>query len=120
MLTSEWIQGVKLWDKHIFTGKYNASDEENTGMGLREAYVMTTVNDDFSSQMFKWGFVHCGPHPSNIFVRRHPTAKRQIVLVDHGLYVSLTDNMWRQYARFWKYLLMGDQKDCTRYQLLGG
>ncbi|UKZ94843.1 uncharacterized protein TrAFT101_009699 [Trichoderma asperellum] len=110
VLTSEWIHGANLWDKDIITGKYEASDEANSAMGLREADVMTTVIDLFSSQMFKWGFVHCDPHPGNIFVRRLPTGQPQIVLIDHGLYVSLTDNLRRQYARFWKCLLMGDQK----------
>ncbi|KAH8122150.1 ABC1 family-domain-containing protein [Trichoderma asperelloides] len=110
VLTSEWIHGANLWDKDIITGKYEASDEANSAMGLREADIMTTVIDLFSSQMFKWGFVHCDPHPGNIFVRRLPTGKPQIVLIDHGLYVSLTDNLRRQYAQFWKCLLMGDQK----------
>ncbi|KAK1242836.1 hypothetical protein MKX08_005648 [Trichoderma sp. CBMAI-0020] len=110
VLTSEWIHGANLWDRDIITGKYDASDEASTAMGLGEADVMTTVIDLFSSQMFKWGFVHCDPHPGNIFVRRLPTGKPQIVLIDHGLYVSLTDNLRRQYARFWKSLLMGDQK----------
>lgn len=110
VLTSEWIHGAKLWDRDIITGKYDASDEANSAMGLREADVMTTVIDLFSSQMFKWGFVHCDPHPGNIFVRRLPTGKPEVVLIDHGLYVSLTDDLRRQYARFWKSLLMGDQK----------
>ncbi|PNP43059.1 hypothetical protein TGAMA5MH_04992 [Trichoderma gamsii] len=110
VLTSEWIHGANLWDKDTITGKYDASDEANSAMGLREADVMTTVIDLFSSQMFKWGFVHCDPHPGNIFVRRLPSGKPQIVLIDHGLYVSLTDKLRRQYARFWKSLLMGDQK----------
>ncbi|KAL7910372.1 ABC1 family domain-containing protein [Trichoderma velutinum] len=110
VLTSEWIHGAKLWDRDIITGAHNPSSETSSGMGLKEADIMTTVIDLFSSQMFKWGFVHCYPHPGNMFVRRLPSGKPQIVLIDHGLYVSLSDNLRRQYARFWKSLLTGDQK----------
>ncbi|KAK1244420.1 hypothetical protein MKX07_003219 [Trichoderma sp. CBMAI-0711] len=110
VLTSEWIHGAKLWDKDIITGQYSGSGEVSSGMGLNEADIMTTVIDLFSSQMFKWGFVHCDPHPGNMFVRRLPSGKPQIVLIDHGLYVSLSDDLRRQYARFWKSLLTGDKK----------
>lgn len=110
VLTSEWIHGAKLWDKDVITGEYNPLDEASSGMGLKEVDVMTTVIDLFSSQMFKWGFVHCDPHPGNMFVRRLPSGKPQIVLIDHGLYVTLSDDLRRQYARFWKSLLTGDQK----------
>ncbi|KAL7806868.1 ABC1 domain-containing protein [Trichoderma aethiopicum] len=110
VLTSEWIHGAKLWDKDIITGQYNGTDGISSGMGLNEVDVMTTVIDLFSSQMFKWGFVHCDPHPGNMFVRRLPSGKPQIVLIDHGLYVSLSDDLRRQYARFWKSLLTGDKK----------
>ncbi|RFU77505.1 abc1 domain-containing [Trichoderma arundinaceum] len=110
VLTSEWIHGAKLWDKDIITGEYDPSAEASSGMGLKEADVMTTVIELFSSQMFKWGFVHCDPHPGNMFVRRLSSGKPQIVLIDHGLYVSLSDDLRRQYARFWKSLLTGDKK----------
>ncbi|UKZ82619.1 hypothetical protein TrVFT333_010412 [Trichoderma virens FT-333] len=110
VLTSEWIHGAKLWDRDIITSTHNPSDETSLGMGLKAADIMTTVIDLFSSQMFKWGFVHCDPHPGNMFVRRLPSGKPQIVLIDHGLYVSLSDDLRRQYARFWKSLLTGDQK----------
>ncbi|KAM0257674.1 hypothetical protein ACHAQJ_004238 [Trichoderma viride] len=110
VLTSEWIHGAKLWDRDIITGEYDPSDEASSGMGLKEVDVMTTVIDLFSSQMFKWGFVHCDPHPGNMFVRRLSSGKPQVVLIDHGLYVSLSDDLRRQYARFWKSLLTGDQK----------
>ncbi|KAH6605373.1 abc1 domain-containing [Trichoderma cornu-damae] len=111
VLTSEWIHGAKLWDKDVITGEYDPSGEASSpGMGLKEADVMATVVELFSSQMFKWGFVHCDPHPGNMFVRRLSSGKPQIVLIDHGLYVSLSDTLRRQYARFWKSLLTGDQK----------
>lgn len=43
--------------------------------------------------IFKFGFVHCDAHPGNILVRRKPKSNPldyQIVLLDHGLYRSLS------------------------------
>ncbi len=45
----------------------------------------------FSDQIFITGFVHCDPHPGNVFVRPHPKNKNnfQIVILDHGLCIPL-------------------------------
>lgn len=113
VMTTEWIRGAKLWDKDIITGKYDASADQSlgtAGMGLNGGEVMQTVIDFFSSQMFQWGFVHCDPHPGNMFVRRLPSGKPQVVLIDHGLYVTLNSDLRRQYARFWRALLTADQQ----------
>ncbi|EKG10380.1 ABC-1 domain-containing protein [Macrophomina phaseolina MS6] len=103
VLTTEWVDGTKLWDKEQLV-----RSPEDGGLGLRLGDIMTTVIDLFSAQMFQWGFVHCDPSPGNIFVRRLPSGKPQIVLIDHGLYATLTDDSRRKYARFWKALLMRD------------
>ncbi|GME25283.1 putative abc1 domain protein [Neofusicoccum parvum] len=103
VLTTEWVDGAKLWDKERLTASTDAG-----GLGLGLGDVMTTVIELFSAQMFQWGFVHCDPHPGNIFVRRLPSGKPQIVLIDHGLYATLTDDFRRKYARFWKAMLMRD------------
>ena len=37
--------------------------------------------------IFKFGYVHCDPHPGNVLVRKdRATGRPQIVLLDHGLY----------------------------------
>lgn len=103
VLTTEWVDGAKLWDKERLVRR-----PDDGGLGLRLADVMATVIDLFSAQMFQWGFVHCDPSPGNIFVRRLPSGKPQVVLIDHGLYATLTDESRRRYARFWKALVMRD------------
>jgi aarF domain-containing kinase len=47
----------------------------------------------FSDQIFVTGFVHCDPHPGNVFVRPHPknAKKFQIIILDHGLCLGLTN-----------------------------
>lgn len=66
--------------------------------------------DLFSAQMFLWGWVHCDPHPGNIFIRRLPSGKPELVLIDHGLYIHMSPNFRHQYSLFWKSLMTFDNK----------
>ena len=146
IMTTEWIEGVRLWDKNALTqpwlGGYgkgspgaNATPlspseistranngtgllkpernewrgrRGNGGLGLSLKQVMTTMIDLFSAQMFLWGLVHCDPHPGNIFIRRKPNGQPELVLIDHGLYVSMTPKFRRQYCQFWKAIMTFD------------
>ncbi|KAL3293927.1 abc1 domain protein [Colletotrichum asianum] len=105
ILTTEWIHGLTLRDKEGIT---TASTPSGRGLGLNLGDVMETVIELFSAQMFRYRFVHCDPHPGNIFVRRLPSGKPEIVLLDHGLYITLPENLRQQYALFWKGLLTQD------------
>lgn len=80
------------------------------GLGLSLKDVMTTMIDLFSAQMFLWGWVHCDPHPGNIFIRRLPSGKPELVLIDHGLYVHMKPEFRHQYSLFWKSLMTFDNK----------
>lgn len=151
VMTAEWIEGVRLWDRESITRPWlggwwegspgcqgtpldapKAEDpvtrvarnpnlakikpERNHwrgwngkgGLGLSLKDVMTTMVDLFSAQMFLWGWVHCDPHPGNIFIRRKPSGQAELVLIDHGLYIHMDPNFRHQYARFWKALLAFD------------
>ncbi|THC93959.1 hypothetical protein EYZ11_006570 [Aspergillus tanneri] len=154
VLTAEWVEGVRLWDKDAITRPWRGGWRQGTpgcrgmpldstdggkstsrqarpptattttllkperthwrgtnqrgGLGLSLKEVMTTMVDLFSAQMFLWGYVHCDPHPGNIFVRRTPSGQAEIVLIDHGLYIHMSPEFRHQYARFWKALLTFD------------
>ncbi|KAI0839556.1 ABC1-domain-containing protein [Hypoxylon sp. FL0890] len=155
VLVTEWIEGVRLWDKAATGGRwlggsgvgspgvhgaqlqFSEADWEAArrelrvnpykeklkpdretwkgrngkgGLGLSGKEVMTTMVDLFSAQIFKWGVVHCDPHPGNIFIRRLPSGKAELVLIDHGLYVYMSPKFKHQYALFWKSLLTFDNK----------
>jgi len=155
VLTAEWIEGIRLWDKDAMTrpwlggygnGSAGAGNRplpladidairrdirtnpggadkmlkpERTewkgrrgkgGLGLSTRDVMTTMVDLFSAQIFKWGVVHCDPHPGNIFIRRLPSGKPEMVLIDHGLYVYMTEKFRHEYATFWKALMTFDDR----------
>lgn len=152
VMTAEWIEGVRLWDKENLTkpwqGKRNQGSpgcqgapldppsqervkevlqmgiadklkpsrdwwkgkDGQGGLGLSLKDVMTTMVDLFSAQMFLWGWVHCDPHPGNIFIRRLPSGKPELVLIDHGLYIHMKPEFRHQYALFWKSLMTFDNK----------
>ncbi|KAF3007010.1 hypothetical protein E8E14_008779 [Neopestalotiopsis sp. 37M] len=153
ILVTEWIEGIRLWDKAAMTGRWTGGYGKGSpgvhgaqlsppdvqaiqqqlrenpetdklkpnretwrgrngkgGLGLSPKEVMTTIVDLFSAQIFKWGVVHCDPHPGNIFVRRLPSGRAEVVLIDHGLYVYMSPQFKHQYSLFWKSLMTFDNK----------
>ncbi|KAK3331054.1 ABC1 family-domain-containing protein [Apodospora peruviana] len=153
VLTTEWIEGIRLWDKEAMTSPWRGGHGKGSagvhgeqldppdmaairrelrenlnsqnlkpertewkgrrgkgGLGLSTKEVMTTMVDLFSAQIFKWGVVHCDPHPGNIFIRRLPNGKPELVLIDHGLYVYMSDKFRHEYGVFWKALMTLDNK----------
>ncbi|KAL8706912.1 MAG: hypothetical protein Q9201_000072 [Fulgogasparrea decipioides] len=153
IMTAEWIEGVRLWDKETLTRPWqgpwrqgspgckgapldppdsqrvteviwNHPPEErlkpnrdwwkgpsgNGGLGVSLKDTMQTMVDLFSAQMFLWGWCHCDPHPGNIFIRRLPSGKPELVLIDHGLYVHMQPEFRHQYSLFWKSLMTFDNK----------
>jgi len=157
VMTAEWIEGVRLWDKEGITGTWHGgwrkgspgaggrlmepppvsvttsvpsnhpNDEKlkpvrdawrgpskDGGLGLSLRPVMQTMVDLFSAQMFLWGLVHCDPHPGNIFIRRQPSGKPELVLIDHGLYIQMSPKFRQEYALFWRSLMTFDNATIAR------
>lgn len=81
-------------------------------MGLSVRKVASDVCNVFAAMIFQYGFVQADGHAGNVLIRRHPTDKRrgahQVVLIDHGLYVTLSDSFRRQYAQLWKSIFTVD------------
>lgn len=102
VLTAEWIDGVKFSDIDAML---------KTGYNLPN--LMNTIVSIFAYQIFYTGFLHCDPHPGNIIVRKNPKSfrkKPQIVLLDHGLYITESPEFRKQYCELWKSLLTMDMK----------
>jgi len=66
------------------------------------------ISSIFQAQIFQTGFVHCDPHPANVFWRSTKKGKLELVLFDHGLYKQIDDDFRITYAKLWKSLLMAD------------
>lgn len=98
VLISEWIDGIPLTDKKILID----SDVNLTT-------VMHQFIKIFGQQIFKYGFVHCDPHPGNLLVRTYK-GKQQLVILDHGLYVNMSDKFRKEYSLLWKYLFAFDRE----------
>jgi aarF domain-containing kinase len=46
----------------------------------------------------------------NIFIRRTPAGKTELVLIDHGLYINMDPEFRHKYALLWKSLMTFDNK----------
>ncbi|KAJ7190215.1 ABC1 family-domain-containing protein [Mycena pura] len=105
IMTAEWIDGVRLSDR---AGILRLVGPGGLRGGTRA--VMEPMVELFSAQMFRWGWVHCDPHPGNVLVRPHPARQGtpQLVLLDHGLYVQLEEEFRRDWCAVWEGLLAGE------------
>ncbi len=102
ILTQEWITGVKI---------SNVKALKEMGFSIKD--VMTTTCEVFAEQVFHAGFVHCDPHPGNLLIRGHPEnpKKHQVVIIDHGLYISEREEFRQQYCRLWKAMILMDTEE---------
>lgn len=105
MLVTEWIDGIKI-----------TNDEEVNKLGFDKKEIIKGIITAFAEQIFVTGFVHCDPHPGNIFVRPNPNtpSKHQIVIIDHGLCIPVRNSFRLQYANFWKSLFINDQESLKK------
>ncbi|KAG8758772.1 hypothetical protein FRC14_007421 [Serendipita sp. 396] len=76
--------------------------------GIDRNEVSRELSRIFSEQVYIHGFFHADPHPGNLLIR--PTSRSSgpnfdIVLLDHGLYFDIPDELRINYARFWLSLL---------------
>ena len=59
-----------------------------------------------STQLFTayFSYIHCDPHPGNVMVQK-VDGKTCLVLLDHGLYQTLTDDFRINYCKLWQVTL---------------
>ncbi|KAJ2799616.1 hypothetical protein H4R20_004366 [Coemansia guatemalensis] len=84
------------------------------------AQVSRAIGRAFAEMTYIHGFLHCDPHPGNLFVRPRVAGNTShgynfdLVLLDHGLYRNLPSRFRYEYAEMWHALMRGDQ-DQIRY-----
>ncbi|RKP23596.1 ABC1 family-domain-containing protein, partial [Syncephalis pseudoplumigaleata] len=115
VLCMEFIQGAYIDDRDFL--RRNHIDANDVASELARI---------FSDMIFKYGWVHCDPHPGNILIRtrerRHYFDRNfDLVLLDHGLYKALPRQLQTDYARLWRAILDRDEEDMRKYALrIGG
>ncbi|KAF3986930.1 hypothetical protein FT663_04149 [Candidozyma haemuli var. vulneris] len=96
ILVTEWIDGVSLADKQkLIDAKLNITT------------MMTQYVNAFGRQVFNYGFCHSDPHPGNLLARIH-NGKQELVILDHGLYVTLPEKFRKEYCAIWESLFSYD------------
>ncbi len=103
ILTMDFMEGIPLRDVAALRA---------AGIDLK--VVSKKISEIFCAQIFLHGFVHCDPHPGNILVSQTPNGKVDIILLDHGLYRSYTDEFRLSYAQLWRALILADIPEIIR------
>ena len=93
VLTMEWCDGVRIDD--VESLRRNRVDT---------ADVAARVQKMFGKMTFVYGFVHVDPHPGNILV----DSSGRIILLDHGVYRTLDDDLRVKWANVWLSLIRSD------------
>ncbi|KAI7845854.1 hypothetical protein COHA_000588 [Chlorella ohadii] len=114
VLTMEWVEGCKVTDVECLEQQ-----------GFEPRAVGTLLLDAFAQMTYQDGFTHGDPHPGNIMVRPQPQVDRpsfllrllgpqrpqpQLVLLDHGVYIALPDDLRRNYCQLWGSFVLGDMQ----------
>ena len=92
----------------------NTKELEPQGINLRECARL--ISEAFNYMIFENGFVHSDPHPGNIFVRKidseswYKGPELKVILLDHGIYTQLTDQVRMDYTKLWRGILSQNEQ----------
>ena len=66
--------------------------------------------------IFSFGHIHCDAHPGNILIRRNPKDpnKPQLVLLDHGIYRTISDDFRLIFCELWAKLMQFDNQSVSK------
>ena len=61
--------------------------------------------------IYKHRFIHCDAHPGNLLVReKDNNLGHQIILLDHGLYRTVSEPTIKEFSGLWVSLILQDKK----------
>ncbi|CAF3588152.1 unnamed protein product [Adineta steineri] len=108
VLVMEFIDGIKISDMDKL---------KESNLSIKE--IDTKLVEAMAFQIFHSGFVHADPHPGNVYVRRDPKTPTksnvQIVLLDHGLYVTISPKDREALCQLWKAIILKDEIKMKQY-----
>jgi predicted unusual protein kinase regulating ubiquinone biosynthesis (AarF/ABC1/UbiB family) len=93
LIVMDYIHGIKITDREAL---------EQAGISPHE--VAWLLNDLYADQMLHLGILHADPHPGNLLVQPGP----RLVLLDHGLTVSLAPSFVDSLRKLVQALTSGD------------
>jgi len=82
--------------------------------GIKVDQITQRLGQLYSEMIFIQGYVHCDPHPGNVLVRQGKFGP-EIVLLDHGLYQTLTDEFRVNYSKMWMAMINADVEGIKKY-----
>ncbi|HEV2639934.1 MAG TPA: AarF/UbiB family protein [Actinocrinis sp.] len=82
---------------------------EELGLDVRKSIVRTILNAVFR-MLFLDGLVHCDLHPGNLYL----TEQSDIVILDAGFVVQLSEPVRRQFAEFFMNMAQGRGPRCAQ------
>ncbi|WFD35946.1 hypothetical protein MCUN1_002817 [Malassezia cuniculi] len=100
VMAMEFIEGQRP-DNLAYLAKHN----------IDRNHVSQELSKIFAQMLYLHGFFHADPHGGNVMIRpRQPDSRSpynfEIVLLDHGLYFEIDEELRVNYAKFWLSLLM--------------
>jgi len=120
----KWLKIPKIYDEYsssrVLTleffegGQINDLDYINKNK-LKVDEISNKLGSLYSEMIFKNGFVHSDPHPGNLLVNKDKNGQLNLILLDHGLYATLTDNFRRTYAKLWMSILDNNHDRMKKY-----
>jgi len=93
LIVMDYIRGIKITDREAL---------EQAGISPHE--VAWLLNDLYADQMLHLGILHADPHPGNLLVQPGP----RLVMLDHGLTVSLAPSLVDSLRQLVQALTSGD------------
>ena len=93
LLVMEYIEGIKITDREAL---------ERAGISPHDVALL--LNYVYGDQMLRLGILHADPHPGNLLVQPGP----RLVLLDHGLTVSLAPSLVNALNKLVQALTRGD------------
>lgn len=105
VLVMEYVEGGQVDDVQYMRNHQIEPLEISNKLGLL-----------YSHMIFTHGFVHSDPHPGNILVEKNgSTGQVSIILLDHGLYSSLSRKFRYDYSQLWLSILRRDKERMRQY-----
>ncbi|CAB3396561.1 unnamed protein product [Caenorhabditis bovis] len=97
VLTMEFCEGAQV-DDIDYLKKHNIDRHD----------VCAKIGRTISEMIFLQGYLHSDPHPGNVLINHLGKGKYEIVLLDHGLYLVISDHIRKLYSDLWLAILKPD------------